>query len=590
MNNQTLLVAVWKTMSSKYQARARISRHGSRLRISQCFVLAVMAAGLTLQAAPKLNNVPDAEKAMADTVDPWGLAFSDQLIRFKSHFATNSEIPFAVGYAHNLVKLWPNKYWFRGEGVFTAPNQEVSKPLWGVTGSHVSFQIAILPKLGAADADYKVQVEAPIPSRVYREEFVKVGPAAYPRLESEYWPDPLLELSTCRLSGTTAGAFWIELEVPDDFKESSVICQVQVAGPNDKSAGFSIPIRIVTLELHPKEFPLVAWFNKKDPLYDDRSYEEMISMCLRHHLQPLSQCGHDYLAELWSKHGPDVFQKFIQSCIQQGQHIFEIGTPPKPAFYQFLKEQNLLSKCVCYSYGGDEPNAKTFRISSIPWAEKFRNQFPGLRILLASSPHPDMEKGCDVWVTDLSARGYDPTTYPIPSKPELWHYYCHLPIHDQYRAPLVLAPNMQIDNMALEHRLALWMSWHFKAKGVLIWSGNSELPAKEFWKGEDLSLDLEKSKYPYAGIHHGNGFLVYPPQEKGGNAVPSLRLKILRDGMEDIAIFEAARKKFGSGSLPWLSPVPEVFQHPHYFDHLPETLLKKRETILEKIASMDVKP
>jgi hypothetical protein len=73
------------------------------------------------------------------------------------------------------------------------------------------------------------------------------------------------------------------------------------------------------------------------------------------------------------------------------------------------------------------------------------------------------------------------------------------------------------------------------------------------------------------------------PKEKGGPALPSLRLKILRDGMEDLAIFEAVRRKFGKTAEAWLSPSPEVFQHPHYFDHLPETLLNKREAILKKI-------
>lgn len=550
------------------------------------FVLMIMAAGLTLQAAPEVDTLPDAEKAIADTVDPWGLAFSDQLIRFKSHFGTNSEADFAVGYAHNLVKLWPNKYWFRGEGVFTARNEQVSRPLWGVTGSHVSFQIAILPKLGAADAEYKVRVESPIPSQVYREEFVNVGPAAYPRLESEYWPDPLLESSTCRLSGTAAGVFWIELEVPGDFKESSVTCQVQVTGQNARSAGFSIPIRIVKLDLHPKEFPLVAWF-KKDPLYDDRSYGEMISMCLRHHLQPLNECGTDHLKKLWDKQGPEAFRKFIQSCMQQGQNIFQIN--PDPALYKFLKEQNWLSKFLVF--GGDEPSEETFRKAIIPSAKDIHSKFPGLRLILFSSHHPDMEKGCDIWVTDLSTAGYDPRTYSLPSAPELWHYYCHLPIRAQFRAPLVLAPNMQIDNAALEHRLALWMSWHFKARGVLIWAGNcelpaednSELPAEEFWKGEKLVLQQKKYKYPYGGMHHGNGFLVYPPKEKGGNALPSLRLKILRDGMEDIAIFEAVKRKYGKRGAVWITLIPDVFQHPHYYDQLPETLLNKRTEILQKV-------
>ena len=38
----------------------------------------------------------------------------------------------------------------------------------------------------------------------------------------------------------------------------------------------------------------------------------------------------------------------------------------------------------------------------------------------------------------------------------------------------------------------------------------------------------------------------------------------------------------GPDAMAWITPVPEVFRHPHYYDQLPETLLGKREAILKK--------
>jgi hypothetical protein len=199
-----------------------------------------------------------------------------------------------------------------------------------------------------------------------------------------------------------------------------------------------------------------------------------------------------------------------------------------------------------------------------------------------------MDKGCDIWLTDLSTVGYDPRVLTPPARPpELWHYYCHLPINVQFRAPLTLAPNMEIDNPALEHRLALWMSWRLGAKGVVIWSGNSEWSSlgSNFWERLDLSGDAYRNAYtfPYAGVHHGNGLLVYPPRTPGGDALPSLRLKVLRDAMEDLAILEAASRRLGRKGKALCDPVPDVFQHPQYFDRLPETLLEKRAAILRRV-------
>jgi hypothetical protein len=157
------------------------------------------------------------------------------------------------------------------------------------------------------------------------------------------------------------------------------------------------------------------------------------------------------------------------------------------------------------------------------------------------------------------------------------------------RAPLVRAPNMQIDNDALEHRLALWMSAHFGARGVFIWAGNAWDMAADFW--ENPVLASKPSPFPYAGIHNGNGYVVYPPLEPGGAVLPSLRLKVLRDALEDLALFRAAGEQLPELKRPTqtrlkelLDPTPEVFVHPHYFDHRPETLLHHREAVLRLLA------
>ena len=161
-------------------------------------VFALVLPGLARGATMTVKDFPDAEKKLADSVDPWGLTFSDQMTRFQSYFAMASPPEFVVGFAPNLVKIFPNKYWFRGEIVSPEAPHGLG-PLWGVTGSTVSFQVAVLPRTGAAAAAYTVQarVEENLPTTVWREEYFNAGPARYPRLESELWPDPLLRTNRC---------------------------------------------------------------------------------------------------------------------------------------------------------------------------------------------------------------------------------------------------------------------------------------------------------------------------------------------------------------------------------------------------------
>ena len=84
----------------------------------------MIAFGLLCLAAPAPakypDDLPEAEKALAGTVDPWGLPFSDSLRRFGERFAARPEALFALGLTHSLVKVWPNKYWFRGQSVPSA--------------------------------------------------------------------------------------------------------------------------------------------------------------------------------------------------------------------------------------------------------------------------------------------------------------------------------------------------------------------------------------------------------------------------------------------------------------------------------------
>jgi hypothetical protein len=152
---------------------------------------------------------------------------------------------------------------------------------------------------------------------------------------------------------------------------------------------------------------------------------------------------------------------------------------------------------------------------------------------------------------------------------------------------------MQIDNPALEHRLALWMSSWYGAKAVFIWAGNAYTFGDDFWK--TLTLDGKLSPYPYAGVHTGNGWVVYPSPD-GTGTVPSLRLKVIRAGLEDVALLDAVRRQLDAGRITgkWatelkalLNPVPGVFVHPQYFDRPPETLLARREAILRLCAAKE---
>lgn len=563
--------------------------------------LVALLAALFLATVPASAKYPDdlppAEKELAGTVDPWGLPFSDCLRRFDERFAANPAAAFAVGVTHDLVKIWPNKYWFRGPSALSAAAPEVfhAPALIAAAGETQGLQLAILPRMGSTEASYDIQAKADRPEvkvSVFGEYFVKAPQPGYPRYPVDRWPDPLHPADAAMVGGTTDCApLWLDVDLPADLPASTVTVNIRVTSGSE-SAVLDVPIKVVSgLKLQPKTFPLVAWFRQKygSHTLSPEQLRDMAAMVLAHHMQPM-----DLLKGHFKPEDPAEFDALHQFLAERGQTVFELDSPGKKydfkVLYDHVKKQGWLNQALVYS-NNDEPLEDTFVVSNIPYYQDLKQKYPGLRVFLASEYHPQMERGCDIWMTDLSTCGYDPEKMRALKAPVLWNYYCHLPVHIQYRAPLTQAPNMEIDNEAVQQRLALWMSNYYGAKAVFIWAGFEESFPDDFWS--KLELSDKPGGYPYGGVHNGNNFLIYPPQTEGGPLLPSLRLKVLRAGMQDLALMREAHRLLDEGKITGarakrlrelLNPVPGLFVHPQYWDHLPETLLARREAILQVLA------
>ena len=95
------------------------------------------------------------------------------------------------------------------------------------------------------------------------------------------------------------------------------------------------------------------------------------------------------------------------------------------------------------------------------------------------------------------------------------------------------APFWQIDFPPVHFRAPFWVSWHYGVKGFLYWSSI-------YWgKGQD----------PWTTPHFrdqywGEGMLLYPGKDAGFRGpVPSIRLKLIREALEDFQYMTLAAKQ-----------------------------------------------
>ena len=306
---------------------------------------------------------------------------------------------------------------------------------------------------------------------------------------------------------------------------------------------------------------------------------------LKHGIDPLN-IGKDFIS-LKDKNF-DVLDKNITFGLERGQQIFEIPASPKTPdllspLVEHLREKGWLKKSIIYS-NRDEPDKETFAKLNSQYYEKIHSLYPDLRVFLASAYHPRIDKGCYIWLNDLSSGDGFEFAQRNAGKAELWAYYCHLPIHVDFHSPLVHAPNMLIDNEAIEHRLAFWMAWKYQMKGIFIYAGGP----KDDWMEGGWELSSKPYNFPYAGIHNGNGWLIYTGPH------PSIRMKVLRDGLEDLGYLMLLKKvssQLPKKRVPWavfelLSIPKEVLVNSHYFNRDPSALFEVREAIALKIEGL----
>ena len=187
---------------------------------------------------------------------------------------------------------------------------------------------------------------------------------------------------------------------------------------------------------------------------------------------------------------------------------------------------------LCYTYLIDEPNDKKAYDFTRTWGTLIRGSGSQVKVLVTEqtkTQNPawgDLYGAIDIWVPLFSL--FDPETAKTRRAlgEDIWTYtaLCQ-------RRP---TPWWHIDFPLLHYRIPCWLAWLHHMKGLLYWGGMS------FWNYVEDPW-TEAGTYPEAPpegtrrhVYHGEGTLLYPAGAVGfDGAVPSMRLKAIRDGIED---------------------------------------------------------
>jgi hypothetical protein len=197
-------------------------------------------------------------------------------------------------------------------------------------------------------------------------------------------------------------------------------------------------------------------------------------------------------------------------------------------------------RVVFYTYLKDEPNTEEDYRYVQRWGRAIREAKSVLKVLVVEQPWTepgaggadsawgDLYGAVDIWCPLFSLHRREDAAKRQELGETIWTYtaLCQ-------GKP---TPWWHIDFPLLNYRVPAWMAWRDGLKGILYWGGMS------YWRQTDdpwvQAPFYTGNGQPQQGakgiVFKGEGSLVYPARAVGyDGVVPSIRLKALRDGIED---------------------------------------------------------
>ena len=144
-------------------------------------------------------------------------------------------------------------------------------------------------------------------------------------------------------------------------------------------------------------------------------------------------------------------------------------------------------------------------------------------------------------------------------------------------------PVWQMDFPAINYRLPLWLLHQYGITGLGYWDTVSWSKGTDIWNNAASFI----SEHPPGIVFNGDGLLIYPgTQERTGKnePLPSLRLKWLRDAIEDYQYIDLLEK---AGEKPFVSQQIHRFaRHWGDWDNAPVLLMQVRQALGEKLEAL----
>ncbi len=397
---------------------------------------------------------------------------------------------------------------------------------------------------------------------VFREHYVHVfEPSRASKAPVGWYPDALVpatiegaaqpgQSALLQIEPNQNQGVWIDVYVPHDAPPGEYAGQIRVTQDNSELGRIAIKLRVWPFGL-PDRISMRSNFGSlgtrlarqwgldaSSPQFVELE-DRYIDLLLAHRAIPSS------LGNIWPQWTPEdgiddsSSGNRLRTMVRE-RHVNALSVPfsyrndPEKcrAYLRdlagYLRDQGCLD--LAYIYLKDEPNnAEDYEIVR-QQGELIRES--GIKRLCTEqtvSSNPDwgsLYGAVDIWCPLWCLYDEQTARQRQASGEEIWSYTALC----QGKGT---APFWQIDFAPVHFRAPFWISWQYDVKGFLYWSSIYSAPDQDPWTAPH-----------FRNQYWGEGMLLYPGQKLGYDGpVPSIRLKLVREALEDFEYLTLAAQR-----------------------------------------------
>ena len=470
-------------------------------------------------------------------------------------------------------------------------NEMKTIQLMAAKGEYEPFQIVIkAPQTNLSNVNVTVSELANADGAVidrqnitlYREHYIYVdrpspqGWSANPTLGKGWYADALIPFVNPDTGKDIQGAeidavpfnlaagnnqpIWVDILVPRDVAPGEYRGIFTVESDRGKTTGD------IVLTVWDFELPVKPSINSLFDVWKNRGKNTAREM-VKHKIMPARLQPSDNLAELLSKWGLNS----VRLPFWSGANYQTCQMNPSPTLEKLETAASTYpSDLLTYVYSADEiDKCQNLEESLKEWGKNIHQA--GVKHLVVMKPKPELYNAIDIWVVQpqMYAEAKSEIAEVMQLGDQVWFYTGH-------RAKY--SPQWQIDSAPINFRIPQgWIAQSLGLTGVLYWRADYWIDNP--WQEVPVYSQGKNREFP------GDGMLIYPGEKVGiAGAVPSMRLKWIREGVEDYEYTEILKKL---GYQDWaMSIVREVGKDWKNWTKNQDTLYIARQKLGAKIEQL----